>query len=113
MSECALEQKLTMMIILDMLLLCLLPQLEGHQPDMVFHQDGVPLQCSDTARGFLDVAFVLTRYCSTRLLPGGGGGTWTLFTRPPVTSLHEIKLRIVAAMKNITLKNAGEHLKGN
>jgi hypothetical protein len=40
-----------------MLLLYLLFQLEGHQPDVVFQQDGAPTHSARFVREFLDMNF--------------------------------------------------------
>jgi hypothetical protein len=51
------EQTVTAMTYLDMLQLYLLPQLEDHQPDVVFQQDGAPPHLDRIFRELLDMHF--------------------------------------------------------
>jgi hypothetical protein len=51
------EQTVTAMIYLDMPLLYLLPQLEDHQPNVVFQQDGATPHWTRIIREFFDMHF--------------------------------------------------------
>jgi hypothetical protein len=98
-----------------MLQLYLLPQLEEHQPHVVFEQDGAPPHWARIDREFLDMHF------PGRWVGRAGPIPWPprspdttpldfflcgyvkdIVYKTPVTSLDELKLRIVAAIETVT-----------
>jgi hypothetical protein len=100
-----------------MLQLYLLSQLEDHQPNVVFQQDGAPPHWARIFREFLDMPF------PGRCVGRDGPILWPprspditpldfflwryvkdIVYRTPVTSLDELKLRIVAAIETVTLQ---------
>jgi hypothetical protein len=105
------ERTVTAMAYLVMLQLYLLPQLEVHQPDVVFQQDGAPQHLAHIAREFLDMGAglgVMDQFRSLRAHPILRRLIYfcvhtlrTLFTRS-LTSLDELKLTTVAAIERVT-----------
>lgn len=109
------EQTVTAVTYLDMLQLYLLPQLEDHQPNVMFQQDGAPPHWALIVREFLDTHF------PGRWVGRGGPIQWPprspdltpldfflwgyvkdIVYSTPVMSLDELKRRIVAAIKTVT-----------
>jgi hypothetical protein len=101
-------------------------QLEDHQPDMVFQQDGAPPHGARNAREFLEMHF------PGRWVGCDGPIPWSprspditplafflwgyvkdIVYKIPMTSFDELKLRIVAAIETATPQIAGEHLERN
>ncbi|GBN91521.1 hypothetical protein AVEN_239947-1 [Araneus ventricosus] len=91
------------------------PQMQKHQPDVIFQQDGAPPHWGMIARDFLDENFP-DRWCGR-----GGPIPWpprspditqldfflwgfvkNIVYKTPVPSLDELKRRIVTAIQNVT-----------
>jgi hypothetical protein len=100
-----------------MLRLYLLPQLEDRQPDMVFQQHGAPPHWSCIARELLVMHFpgpglsVMDQFRGLRahpilrrLISSCAVTLRTLFRRPLLSSLDELKLRIAVAFKTVPLQ---------
>ncbi|GBM49030.1 hypothetical protein AVEN_153546-1 [Araneus ventricosus] len=102
------------------------PQMQQHQPDVIFQQDGTPPHWGMIVRDFLDENFP-DRWCGR-----GGPIPWpprspditpldfflwgfvkNIVYKTPVPSLDELKRRIVTAIQKCYPTNAGEHLEGN
>lgn len=109
------EQTVTAVTYLDMLQLYLLPQLEDHQPNVIFQQDGAPPHWARVVREFLDMHFpgrwvgrdgpILWPPRSPDLTPLDfflWGYVKDIVYKTPVTSLDELKLRIVAAIETVS-----------
>ncbi|GBN39196.1 hypothetical protein AVEN_62234-1 [Araneus ventricosus] len=91
------------------------PQMQQHQPDVIFQQDGAPPHWGMIVRDFLDENFS-DRWCGR-----GGPIPWpprspditpldfflwgfvkNIVYKTPVPSLDELKRRIVTAIQNVT-----------
>jgi hypothetical protein len=103
------------MTYLDMLQLYLLPQLEDHQPNMIFQQDGAPPHLARIFREFFDMHFPGRQVGRDGPIPWPPrspvitsldfflwGYVKDIVYKTPVTSFDEMKLRIVAAIETVT-----------
>jgi hypothetical protein len=103
------------MTYLDMLQLYVLSQLEDHQPTVVFQQDGPPRHWAFLFREFIHMHFPGRCVGRDRPIPWPPRSPditlldfflWGYFKdivyKTSVTSLDELKLRIVAAIETVT-----------
>lgn len=109
------ETSINSVTYLDMLDLYAVPQMQQHQPDVIFQQDGAPPHWGVIVRDFLDENFP-DRWCGR-----GGPIPWpprspdltpldfflwgfvkNIVYQTPVPSLDELKRRIVTAIQNVT-----------
>jgi hypothetical protein len=118
------EQTLAAMTYLDMLQLCLLPELEDHQPDM-FEQDGAPHIELVSSKNFLTYIFLgvglgmMDQFCGLHTHPilhclssSYGDTLRTLFARP-LCPPQWTEAQNCCCGRNSYTANAGERLEGN
>ncbi|GBL85010.1 hypothetical protein AVEN_42252-1 [Araneus ventricosus] len=100
---------------LDMLEMYAVPQMQQHQPDVIFQQDGAPPHWGMIVRDFLDENLP-DRWCGRGgLIPWPPrspditpldfflwGFVKNIVYKTPVPSLDELKRRIVTAIQNVT-----------
>jgi hypothetical protein len=111
------DQTVTAMTYLGMLQLYSLPQLEDHQPNAVLQQDGAPPLSARVFRESLDMRFPGRWFRSDRPIPWPPrspdivpldfflwGYVKDIANKTSVTSLDELKLRIVAVIERVTLQ---------
>jgi hypothetical protein len=102
-------EQITAVTHLDMLQLCLLPQLEDHQPSLLFKKDGASPRCACIVQECLDVYFSgccidLDAHSVSCLLNSSCGVILrTVLTRPLLPPLVTWS-SIVAVIKTVTLQ---------